>query len=152
MYEGSTYFSSKKSTLGYLEDQELHSGLLTSWIFQGSISSPKDLELLRAFLGSRVSSQALANPHLYSCVAILSVLPSLPWTHRGSLGERWKARTRCLITQYRETWKLLVRTQYGWELKVVAPWGQEPRTQAPDNPSSTRENVYPGRVLSFKAL
>lgn len=79
-----------------LEDQELHSGLLTSWVFQGSSSSPKDLELLRALLGSRVSSQALANPHLYSCVVILTVLPSLLWTHRGSLGERWKARTGCL--------------------------------------------------------
>lgn len=125
---GKHIFFIKKQHAQTLRRPRVHSGLVTSWIFQGSSSSPKDLELLRALLGSRGSSRALASPRLYSRVAILTVLPSLLWTHRGSLGERWKTRTGCLITHYRETQKLLVRTEYGWELKVVAPWRQEPTT------------------------
>lgn len=83
---------------------------------------PKDLKIGGAPSGSRVSSQALADPHVYSHAVILTVLPSLLWTHRGSLGERWKTRTTYLITQHRETWEPLVRTEYGSGLQVLASW------------------------------
>lgn len=56
-------------------------------------------QIRQGLFGHRSHSQALANPCLYSHVAILTVLPSFLGTHRGSLGERWKARTWCFITQ-----------------------------------------------------